>query len=227
MKRKHCKIASILLTLAVLTATVMPVSAHGSGGGTRRCSWWYPSSRCSWSCCTRPTQPSQSCQPSEPSQPETPSIPSQPGTPSQPTTPTTPTIPITPVTPDTGSVSSLEKQVVELVNQERAVYGLPALTLSATLSDGARLKSRDMQQSRYFDHNSPNYGTPFEMMKSLGITYAAAGENIAMGYSTAEAVVSAWMNSPGHRANILSENYTHIGVGYVASGGYWTQWFTR
>ena len=172
MKRKHCKIASILLTLAVLTATVMPVSAHGSGGGTRRCSWWYPSSRCSWSCCTRPTQPSQSCQPSEPSQPETPS---------QPTTPTTPTIPITPVTPDTGSVSSLEKQVVELVNQERAVYGLPALTLSATLSDGARLKSRDMQQSRYFDHNSPNYGTPFEMMKSLGITYAAAGENIAMG----------------------------------------------
>ena len=124
-----------------------------------------------------------------------------------------------------SSVSALERQVVALVNQERAAYGLPALTLSVTLSDGARLKSQDMRDNRYFDHNSPTYGTPFEMMQSLGITYSAAAENIAMGYSTAEAVVTGWMNSAGHRANILSDKYTYIGVGHV--DGYWTQWFTR
>ena len=140
--------------------------------------------------------------------------------------PNTPDTPDTPGTDDsTSSVSALERQVVALVNQERAAYGLPALTLSVTLSDGARLKSQDMRDNRYFDHNSPTYGTPFEMMQSLGITYAAAAENIAMGYSTAEAVVNGWMNSAGHRANILSSNYTHIGVGHV--DGYWTQWFTR
>lgn len=123
------------------------------------------------------------------------------------------------------SVSALERQVVELVNQERAAYGLAPLTLSVQLSDGARLKSQDMRDNRYFDHNSPTYGSPYDMMGSLGITYAAAGENIAMGYATAEAVVNAWMNSPGHRANILSENFTQIGVGHVADGNYWTQWF--
>ncbi len=127
----------------------------------------------------------------------------------------------TPQAPET--VSSLEQQVAELVNRERAAYGLSPLTLSAQLSSGARLKSQDMRDNGYFDHTSPTYGTPFEMMAQLGITYATAGENIAMGYSTAEAVVEAWMNSAGHRANILSENYTQIGVGYV--DGYWTQWF--
>ena len=126
---------------------------------------------------------------------------------------------------DGVSVSALERQVAELVNQERAAYGLAPLTLSVQLSDGARLKSQDMRDNRYFDHNSPTYGSPYDMMGSLGITYAAAGENIAMGYATAEAVVNAWMNSPGHRANILSENFTQIGVGHVADGNYWTQWF--
>ena len=63
------------------------------------------------------------------------------------------------------------------------------------------------------------------MMKSLGISYQSAGENIAKGYRTAEAVVTAWMNSEGHRANILNANYTEIGVGYEADGNYWTQWF--
>lgn len=124
-----------------------------------------------------------------------------------------------------GAASALETRVAELVNEQRAAYGLPALTLSQTLCDGARLKSQDMLQNGYFSHESPTYGTPFAMMQSLGITYRAAGENIAMGYSTAEAVMNAWMNSEGHRANILSESYTQIGVGYA--GGYWTQWFLR
>jgi len=121
----------------------------------------------------------------------------------------------------------MEKAVADLVNQERAKSGLPALTLSTTLSNGARMKSQDMHDEGYFDHNSPKYGTPFAMMSSLGISYTAAGENIAKGYATAEAVMTAWMNSSGHRANILSSDFTSIGVGYVADGNYWTQWFIR
>ncbi len=125
----------------------------------------------------------------------------------------------------TSSVSALERKVVALVNEQRAAYGLPALTLNTQLCDGARLKSQDMAVNGYFSHESPTYGSPFDMMRSLGISYRTAGENIAMGYSSAEAVVNAWMNSEGHRANILSESYTEIGVGYIANGNYWTQWF--
>lgn len=82
-----------------------------------------------------------------------------------------------------------------------------------------------MRDNRYFSHDSPTYGTPFQMMKSFGISYRSAGENIAYGYSTPQSVVDGWMNSAGHRANILNSSYSRIGVGYVASGNYWTQWF--
>ena len=89
----------------------------------------------------------------------------------------------------------------------------------------ARTKSQDMRDKGYFSHTSPTYGSPFDMMKQFGISYRTAGENIAMGYSTPQAVVTGWMNSPGHRANILNGAFTEIGVGYVQSGGYWTQMF--
>ncbi len=82
-----------------------------------------------------------------------------------------------------------------------------------------------MKKGGYFSHTSPNYGSPFDMMKEFGITYRSAGENIAMGQSTPEEVVNAWMNSEGHRKNILSSSFTHIGVGHVAEGNYWTQMF--
>ena len=82
-----------------------------------------------------------------------------------------------------------------------------------------------MQVNNYFDHNSPTYGSPFDMMRSYGIDYRTAGENIAMGQRTPQEVVNAWMNSPGHRANILNGDFTHIGVGYVEQGNYWTQQF--
>ena len=127
--------------------------------------------------------------------------------------------------PKENGVSDYEKRVVELVNVQREKHGLEPLTLSEQLSDGARLKSKDMHDNKYFSHTSPTYGSPFDMMKSLGITYRTAGENIAMGYSTPEAVVNAWMNSEGHRANILNASYTEIGVGYIADGHYYTQWF--
>jgi uncharacterized YkwD family protein len=97
--------------------------------------------------------------------------------------------------------------------------------MDAALSNVARMKSADMQAKKYFDHTSPTYGSPFDMMKKFGITYKTAGENIAMGQRTPEEVVKAWMNSPGHRANILKASFTHIGVGYVANGNYWTQMF--
>ena len=123
------------------------------------------------------------------------------------------------------STASFEEEVVRLVNAERARAGLRPLTMNWELSRVARYKSEDMRQNRYFDHNSPTYGSPFDMMRSFGIRYRAAGENIAMGYATPAAVVNGWMNSSGHRANILSAKYTEIGVGYVAGGNYWTQMF--
>ncbi|MEH7345544.1 CAP domain-containing protein, partial [Bacillus sp. JJ1532] len=130
-----------------------------------------------------------------------------------------------PTTPVSSSVSAFEQKVVELTNQERAKNGVPALQLDVNLSKVARAKSLDMKNKGYFDHNSPTYGSPFDMMKSFGITYRSAGENIAMGQRTPEEVVNAWMNSDGHRKNILNASFTHIGVGYVAEGNYWTQQF--
>ena len=124
-----------------------------------------------------------------------------------------------------ASVRAYEQEVIRLVNAERAKYGLSALTEDWELSRVARYKSQDMHDRGYFDHTSPTYGTPFQMMRAFGLTYRSAGENIAMGYRTPQAVVTGWMNSPGHRANILNSSYKKIGVGYVASGNYWTQMF--
>jgi len=123
------------------------------------------------------------------------------------------------------SLSEFEQRVVELTNAERAKQGLPALKIDTELSKVARIKSEDMQKNNYFDHNSPTYGSPFDMMKKFGISYTSAGENIAQGQRTPEEVVQAWMNSAGHRANILNNGFTHIGVGYIESGNYWTQQF--
>lgn len=124
-----------------------------------------------------------------------------------------------------ASVTQYEQEVIRLVNEIRAENGLKALTYDWELSRVARFKSQDMKDNRYFSHTSPVYGTPFEMIKSFGISYRTAGENIARGYATPQAVVNGWMNSPGHRANILNAGYTRIGVGYVSGGNYWTQMF--
>ena len=124
-----------------------------------------------------------------------------------------------------SSVSESESEVVRLVNIERSKNGLSELKADWELSRVARYKSQDMKDKNYFSHTSPTYGSPFQMMKSFGISYKTAGENIAKGYATPESVVKGWMNSPGHRANILNKSFTHIGVGYVQSGNYWTQMF--
>jgi uncharacterized YkwD family protein len=114
--------------------------------------------------------------------------------------------------PESSALHAFEKRVGELVNAERAKAGLKPLVLDESLSLKAREKSRDMAKNNYFSHNSPTYGTPFEMMQSMGITYRSAGENIAMGQRSPEAVVEAWMNSEGHRANIMNPNYHITGV---------------
>lgn len=124
-----------------------------------------------------------------------------------------------------ATVDAYEKQVVELVNAERTKRGLKALTMNWELSRVARYKSQDMHDKGYFSHTSPTYGSPFTMIRNFGISYRTAGENIARGYTSPRAVVDGWMNSSGHRANILNESFTQIGVGYVASGHYWTQMF--
>lgn len=124
-----------------------------------------------------------------------------------------------------AAVLNYEKEVVRLVNEIRVKNGLKELTYDWELSRVARYKSQDMKDNRYFSHTSPTYGSPLQMIKNFGISYRSAGENIAKGYSTPQAVVNGWMNSSGHRANILNASYTRIGVGYVASGNYWTQMF--
>ena len=93
--------------------------------------------------------------------------------------------------------------------------------------NSAREKSADMSKNKYFSHTSPTLGSPFDQMKANGIQYKAAAENIAMGQRTAAEVVKGWMESPGHRANIMNGTYTHIGIGYDANGNYWTQQFIQ
>lgn len=120
--------------------------------------------------------------------------------------------------------TTTEQEILKLVNAERSKQGLSPLTLNWELSRVAKFKSEDMRDNNYFSHTSPTYGSPFEMMKSFGISYKSAGENIAAGQKTAQAVMTDWMNSSGHKANILSKNYTQLGVGKATGGSYGTYW---
>ncbi|MFD2445100.1 SafA/ExsA family spore coat assembly protein [Bacillus sp. CGMCC 1.16607] len=126
--------------------------------------------------------------------------------------------------PNFDAIKSVENQVIQLTNQQRAKYGLKPLAANWELSRVARYKSADMRDKRYFQHDSPTYGSPFTMMKNFGITYRSAGENIAAGQRTPQDVVTSWMNSEGHRKNILNPNYNQIGVGYATGGSYGTYW---
>ncbi|WP_413302896.1 SafA/ExsA family spore coat assembly protein [Bacillus sp. 1P10SD] len=129
--------------------------------------------------------------------------------------------------PNFDAIKSVENQVIQLTNQERAKNGLPAMTADWELSRVARYKANDMRDKNYFSHTSPTYGSPFDMIKNFGISYRSAAENIAAGQTTPASVVQSWMNSSGHRANILSSN-TRIGVGYAKGGSYgyyWVQMF--
>jgi uncharacterized YkwD family protein/spore coat assembly protein SafA len=132
--------------------------------------------------------------------------------------------------PSLDAVKAQENEVIRLVNIQRTKAGLQALTQNWQLSRVARYKSQDMIDRGYFAHNSPTYGSPFKMMESFGLRYSAAGENIAMGQQSPAQVMNAWMNSPGHRNNIMSPSFTQIGVGLAKDRKgrmYWTQMFIK
>jgi uncharacterized YkwD family protein len=132
--------------------------------------------------------------------------------------------------PDVDQSKPMESEVIRLVNVERAKAGLPALTANWQLSRVARYKSQDFINRNYFSHDSPTYGTPFQMITAFGIPYTAAAENIAYGQTTPASVMQGWMNSAGHRANILNRTYNQIGVGLATDSRgtpYWTQMFIR
>ena len=124
----------------------------------------------------------------------------------------------------TQAETTQAEAVLKLVNKERQKQGLQPLTLSEKLTSIANTKAKDMADKNYFSHNSPTYGSPFDMLKQFGVSYSYAGENIAAGQKTAEEVMNSWMNSSGHRANILNKNYTQLGVGFTRGGEYGTEW---
>ncbi|MBN3553509.1 hypothetical protein JYA63_04470 [Fictibacillus nanhaiensis] len=118
-----------------------------------------------------------------------------------------------------AELTAQEQQMLNLVNQEREKQGLPALKADPELTKVARVKAKDMIDNNYFDHNSPTYGSPFDMMKKFGVDYNTAGENLA-GNSSVEGAHTSLMNSQGHRENILKSEYTSVGIGVVDGGQY-------
>lgn len=112
-----------------------------------------------------------------------------------------------------------EQEIFNLINKQRTNNGLTPLKIDEEVQKVARIKAEDMVTNNYFSHQSPTYGSPFDMLKSFKISYKSAGENIAANSSNTGAV-NAWMNSSGHRANILSSNYNYTGIGVVSSPRY-------
>lgn len=119
----------------------------------------------------------------------------------------------------TSSLTADELEVFNLINQQRASNGLSALKIDNEVQRVARIKAQDMVNNNYFSHTSPTYGSPFDMLKSFKVSYNTAGENIA-GNSSNSAAVTAWMNSSGHRANILNSSFNYTGIGVVSGSKY-------
>lgn len=119
----------------------------------------------------------------------------------------------------TSSMNSDEKEVFDLINKQRTNNGLPSLQNDSEVQRIARIKAQDMVNNNYFSHNSPTYGSPFDMLKSFKVSYKTAGENIAANSSNSSAV-TAWMNSSGHKANILNSSFNYTGIGVVSSPRY-------
>lgn len=116
-----------------------------------------------------------------------------------------------------------QQQVLELVNRDRANHGLGKVTMTAELNEAAARRAQEIVST--FSHTRPDGRSCFSVLSECGVSYSSCGENIAAGQRTAEDVERGWMNSPGHKANILNTNYSHIGVGYVTvPGGYGTYW---
>lgn len=119
----------------------------------------------------------------------------------------------------TSSLTSDELEVFNLINQKRTAAGLSKLKIDDEVQNVARIKARDMVDNNYFSHTSPTYGSPFNMLKSFKVSYKTAGENIA-GNSSNSKAVEAWMNSEGHKANILNSSFNYTGVGVISGSKY-------
>ena len=120
---------------------------------------------------------------------------------------------------ETSNMNSDEKEVFDLINKQRTNNGLAALKNDSEVQRVTRIKAQDMVDNNYFSHTSPTYGSPFDMLKSFKISYKTAGENIA-GNSSNSSADTAWMNSSGHKANILNSNFNYTGIGVVSSPKY-------
>ena len=165
----------------------------------------------------------------EPVEPDVPVVPTEPIEPTEPVKPTEPDIPDAPTEPTVPQASefrtAFENEVISLVNAERAKVGLPALSADSGAVEVAHIRAKEIVQS--FSHTRPDGRSCFTAASDSGVSYRTAGENIAYGYATPQQVVSGWMNSEGHRKNILSSSFTKIGVGCYESSGvlYWSQFF--
>lgn len=122
-------------------------------------------------------------------------------------------------TTNTSGLTADELEVFNLINEQRTKNGLSALKINSEVQNVARIKAKDMVNNNYFSHTSPTYGSPFDMLNSFKVSYKTAGENIA-GNSSNSAAVTAWMNSSGHKANILNSSFNYTGVGVVNGSKY-------
>ena len=120
---------------------------------------------------------------------------------------------------NSNTLTSDEQETLNLINQQRKQNGLSELKIDWELQRVARIKAQDMVDNNYFSHTSPIYGSPFDMIKNFGISYKTAGENIA-GNSNNQAAVTAWMNSQGHRDNILNSSFNYTGIGVINGSKY-------
>lgn len=120
---------------------------------------------------------------------------------------------------NTTSLTSDEWEVFNLINQQRSQNGLSPLKIDYEVQRVARIKAQDMVNNNYFSHTSPTYGSPFNMLNNFKVSYRTAGENIA-GNSSNSAAVTAWMNSSGHKANILNSSFNYTGIGVINGSKY-------
>ena len=173
--------------------------------------------------------------PTDPTDPGEPTDPTDPGEPTDPDEPTDPGDDVD-IPPEPGDdqdlpddVNQQEANVISLVNDVRRAQGLPALEFNELLHEAARNHSQDMASGNFMSHTGSDGSNPGQRISRTGYDWRTYGENVAVGQSSAEEVMDAWMNSSGHRANILSASFCEIGVGYVnRSSGmrhYWTQVF--
>lgn len=206
--------------MALAAVTVAGTAVPAQAASSKRCITQVNGKKCIVWIVSNCTQKPGSGQPEEPEIPVAPEQPDE------------SEIPVVPETPDASDTpdadSSYAAQIVRLVNEERAKAGLSALTVDTGLTAAGNVRAKEIVAS--FSHTRPD-GTSFATaIKEQGVSYRSVGENIAWGQKSPEAVVSAWMNSPGHRANILNENFTRIGVGHYQNGSgtnYWVQLFAN